>query len=83
MIARVLGRVPMHGLEPVLVAVDLAVPSPVRDSAEHIENVLLRLPPPLQLTVNHAGDRRGRSPGLDRYDRLPTGDRRSWMVNST
>ena len=54
-IARVLGAVPVHGLEPVLVAVELVLESGAL-SAEHIENVLLRLqhPPPLQLTVETA-----------------------------
>jgi len=55
LVARVLGAVPRHGLEPVLVAVELVLESGVL-SAEHIENVLLRLqhPPPLALTVDTA-----------------------------
>jgi len=53
--ARVLAAVPAHGLEPVLVAVELVLESGV-PSTEHIENVLLRLQHPAvaQLTVETA-----------------------------
>ena len=53
--ARVLAAVPMHGLEPVLVAVELVLESGVL-SSEHVENVLLRLqhPPTPLLTVTTA-----------------------------
>jgi hypothetical protein len=69
--AKVLAAVPKHGLEEVLVAVELVLESG-NPSAEHIENVLNRLkaaPPPLQvesaLTVSE-------TPVADthRYDRL-------------
>ncbi len=40
--AQVLGAVPVHGLEAVLVAVELALESG-RPSAEHVLNVLARL----------------------------------------
>lgn len=40
--AQVLSAVPLHGLEPVLVAVELALQSG-RASAEHVLNVLSRL----------------------------------------
>jgi hypothetical protein len=69
--AKVLAAVPKHGLEAVLVAVELVLESG-NPSAEHIENVLNRLqatPPPAQvesaLTVSE-------TPVADtgRYDRL-------------
>jgi hypothetical protein len=69
--ARVLAAVPKHGLEPVLVAVELVLDSG-NASAEHIENVLHRLqsaPAPLPvetaLTLSE-------TPKADtqRYDRL-------------
>ena len=69
--AKVLAAVPKHGLEGVLVAVELVLESG-NPSAEHIENVLNRLqatPPPAQvesaLTVSE-------TPVADthRYDRL-------------
>ena len=71
MMAKVLAAVPKHGLEGVLVAVELVLESG-NPSAEHIENVLNRLqatPPPAQvesaLTVSE-------TPVADthRYDRL-------------
>ena len=71
MMAKVLAAVPEHGLEGVLVAVELVLESG-NPSAEHIENVLNRLqatPPPAQvesaLTVSE-------TPVADthRYDRL-------------
>jgi transposase len=71
--AKVLAAVPKHGLEAVLVAVELVIESG-NPSAEHIENVLNRLkaaPPPPQvesaLTVSEI-------PVADtgRYDRLRT-----------
>ena len=71
MMAKVLAAVPKHGLEDVLVAVELVLES-CNPSAEHIENVLNRLqatPPPAQvesaLTVSE-------TPVADthRYDRL-------------
>ena len=69
--AKILAAVPRHGLESVLVAVELVLESG-HPSIEHIENVLHRLksvPPPPQvethLTVNEI-------PVADtsRYDRL-------------
>ena len=44
--ARVLASVPQHGLEAVLVAVELVLESGVL-SAEHVENVLLRIQHPV------------------------------------
>ncbi len=69
--ARVLAAVPKHGLESVLVAVELVLESG-NPSAEHIENVLNRLkaaPPPLQV---ESGLTVGEIPVADtgRYDRL-------------
>ena len=69
--ARVLAAVPKHGLEPVLVAVELVLESGTA-SAEHIENVLHRLqsaPPPPQVETALT---LGETPKADtqRYDRL-------------
>lgn len=70
--ARVLAAVPMHGLEAVLVAVELVLESGVL-SAEHIENVLSRIrhPEMVSLTVETALVVR-EAPLADprRYDRL-------------
>lgn len=71
LMAKVLAAVPAHGLEAVLVAIEIVLESG-RPSPEHVENVLSRLktaPPPAQvataLTLNEA-------PEADpqRYDRL-------------
>jgi transposase len=69
--AKVLAAVPRHGLESVLVAVELVLESG-NPSAEHIENVLNRLkaaPPPPQI---ESGLTVGEIPVADtgRYDRL-------------
>ena len=75
--AQVLAAVPVHGLEPVLVAVELALESG-RPSGEHVLNVLARLkspavPPvtevpaaPLALAEEPLAD-------VDRYERLRAG----------
>ena len=52
--AKVLAAVPVHGLEAVLVAVELVLESDV-PSAEHVMNVLTRLnqsPPPEQVETS-------------------------------
>lgn len=47
--AKVLSAVTLHGLEPVLVAIELALQAG-RVSAEHILNILLRLQEPTKQT---------------------------------
>ena len=49
--ARVLASVPQHGLESVLVAVELVLESGVW-SAEHVENVLSRLKHPAKIDLS-------------------------------
>ena len=71
--AKVLAAVPRHGLEPVLVAVELVLESG-NPSPEHIENVLSRLkspPPPPEVDTALAVSE---TPLADphRYDRLRT-----------
>lgn len=75
--AQILAAVPVHGLEPVLVAVEIALESG-RPSGEHVLNVLARLKAPsalpeaplplpgLFLTEEPVAD-------VDRYERLRTG----------
>lgn len=69
--ARVLAAVPRHGLEAVLVAVELVLESG-NISPEHIENVLLRLkspPPPARIDTDLVvSEPPVADPG--RYDRL-------------
>lgn len=71
--AKVLAAVPKHGIETVLVAVELVIESG-NPSAEHIENVLNRLkasaPPPQVETALMVSE----TPVADtgRYDRLRT-----------
>lgn len=70
--ARVLSAVPMHGLEAVLVAVELVLESGVL-SAEHIENVLSRIrhPDVVSLTVETAlVVKEAPLADTQRYDRL-------------
>ena len=72
--AQVLAAVPVHGLEPVLVAVELALESGA-PSAEHVLNVLARLkddPPRLQLPATRPRwcCARSRCADVQRYDRL-------------
>ena len=69
--AKVLAAVPRHGLEAVLVAVDLVLESG-NPSPEHVENVLSRLkspPPPPQVETSLVVRE---TPVADpcRYDRL-------------
>ena len=69
--ATVLAAVPGHGLEAVLVAVDLVLESG-NLSAEHVENVLSRLKPSQAPERVETTLRVGEEPVADvqRYDRL-------------
>jgi hypothetical protein len=71
MMAKVLAAVPKHGLEPVLVAVELVLESGVA-SAEHIENVLNRLQAPTPPQQVESALTLSEKPLADphRYDRL-------------
>ena len=69
--SKVLSLVPMHGLEAVLVAVDLVLESDVI-SAEHVANVLARLkhtdmPAPVETTLKLKEEPQANTA---RYDRL-------------
>ena len=70
--AQVLNAVTLHGLEAVLVAVELALQSG-RVSAEHVLNVLSRLKEPSRSNepVNtHLNLSKPSQANVDRYDRL-------------
>ena len=75
--AQILAAVPVHGLEPVLVAVEIALESG-RPSGEHVLNVLARLKGPSALpetTLPLPGLILAEEPvaDVDRYERLRTG----------
>jgi hypothetical protein len=74
--AQVLAAVPVHGLEAVLVAVELALESG-RPSGEHVLNVLARLksPAPTTATISAVPLSLAEEPlaDVDRYERLRLG----------
>ena len=72
--ADVLGAIPRHGLEAVLVAVELALESG-RPSGEHVMNLLARLKagtPPMATVASPLTVAEEPRPDVDRYDRLRT-----------
>lgn len=71
LMAKVLAAVPTHGLDAVLVAIELVLESG-NSSPEHIENVLLRLkaPPTPQAIVTALTINEAPLADLQRYDRL-------------
>ncbi len=74
--AQVLAAVPVHGLEAVLVAAEIALESG-RPSGEHVLNVLARLkspcgPPPAEVCATALALTEEPAADLDRYERLRT-----------